>query len=59
MQCRTALVHGTGADEAYGLIHHGCGGSELSVCVSRASHEISMTAFRERHFRPAEMVKGR
>jgi hypothetical protein len=25
MQSRTSLVHGTGADEAYGLIHHGCG----------------------------------
>jgi hypothetical protein len=46
-----------GVDEAYGLIHHGCGGSVLSVCVSRASHGIS-TAFRERHFRPVEMVKG-
>ena len=58
MQTRTSLVHGTGVDEAYGLIHHGCGGSVLSVCVSRASHEISMTAFRERHFHPAETVKG-
>ena len=50
MQSRTSLVHGTGVDEAYGLIHHGCGGSVLGVCISRASHEISMTAFRERHF---------
>jgi hypothetical protein len=58
MQSRTSLVHGTGVDEAYGLIHHGCGGSVLSVCISRASHEISMTAFRERHFGPAETVKG-
>jgi hypothetical protein len=58
MQSWTSLVHGTGADEAYGLIHRGCGGSALSVCVSRASHDISMTAFRERWLRPAETAEG-
>ena len=57
MQTRTSLVHGTGVDEAYGLIHRGCGGSVLSVCVSRAPHEINMTALRQRHFRPAETAK--
>jgi hypothetical protein len=40
MQSRTSLVHGAGADEAYGLIHHDCVGSVLSVCVSPASHAI-------------------
>ncbi len=53
-----ALVGIVGVDEEYGLIHHGCGGSVLSVCISRASHEINMTAFRERHFRPAETAEG-
>jgi hypothetical protein len=40
MQTRTSLVHGTGVDEAYGLIHHGCGGGVLSVCVSRVSSDF-------------------
>jgi hypothetical protein len=57
MQTRTSLVHGTGVDEAYGLIRHGCGGSVLSICVSRGSHEINLTAFRER-YRPAETAEG-
>ena len=58
MQHWTSLVHGTDVDEAYGLIHHGCLGSVLSICVSRASHDIRMTAFRERHFCPAETAEG-
>jgi hypothetical protein len=47
MQSRTSLVHGTSADEAYGLIHGGCLGSVLSVCVSRTTQHVSMTAFRQ------------
>jgi hypothetical protein len=58
MQSWTSLPHGTGVDEAYGLIHSGCGGSALSICVSRALHDISMTAFRERLLRPAETAEG-
>ena len=58
MQVSTSLVHGTDVDETYGLIHRGCLGSVLSICVSRASHDIRMTAFRERHFSPAETTEG-
>ena len=58
MQHWTSLIHGTRVDEAYGLIHHGCGGSVLSICVSKASQGIGMTAFRERHFCPAETAEG-
>ena len=57
MQSWTSLVHGTGVDEAYGLIHRGCGGSVLRICVSKAPHDIRMTAFRERYFVPAETAE--
>jgi hypothetical protein len=58
MQYRTSLVHGTSIDEAYGLIHHGCLGSVLSVCVSRMAEQVSMTAFRQTGFGEPEKAAG-
>jgi hypothetical protein len=58
MQSRTSLVHGTSADEAYGLIHVGCLGSVLSVCVSRKAQQVSMTAFRRTRFGQPEKAEG-
>ena len=57
MQTRTSLVHGTGVDEAYGLIHRGGLSSVLSVCVSRRSTIVSMTAFSQRLFGPVESAE--
>jgi hypothetical protein len=58
MQSRTSLVHGTNVDEAYGLIHVGCLGSVLSVCVSRKAQQVSMTAFRQTLFGQPEKAEG-
>ena len=58
MQSRTSLVHGTKVDEAYGLIHVGCSGSVLSVCVSRKAQQVSMTAFRQTRFDQREKAEG-
>lgn len=47
MQSRASLIHDNSADEAYGLIHRGCLGSVLTVCVSRRAEQVSMTAVRQ------------
>jgi hypothetical protein len=57
MQTRTSLVHGTGVVEAFGLIHEGCLGSALSVCVSRSVEQVRITAHRRRSFYPAEKTE--
>jgi hypothetical protein len=57
MQTRTSLVHGTGVDEVYGLIHRGGLSSVLSVCVSRRSNATSVTAFSQRIFGPVESAE--
>jgi hypothetical protein len=58
MQSRTSLVHGTNVDEAYGLIHVGCFGSVLTICVSRKGQQVSMTAFRQTLFGEPERAAG-
>jgi hypothetical protein len=58
MQSRTSLVHGANVDEAYGLIHVGCFGSVLSVCVSRKAEQFSMTAFRQNRLGQPEKAEG-
>ena len=58
MQHRTSLVHGTNVDEAYALIHEGCCGSVLSVCVSRKTQQVSMTAVRQTLFGQPEKAEG-
>jgi hypothetical protein len=39
-----SLVLSNATDEAYGLIHEGCGGSVLSICVARSTERVRMTA---------------
>jgi hypothetical protein len=58
MRIRTSLTHGTRADEAYGLIHEGCHGSVLSVCVSRTAERVSVTALRQTLFGKPEKAAG-
>jgi hypothetical protein len=58
MQTRTSLVHGTGVDEASRDDLPWLRRQRIERVRFTGSQEISMTAFRERHFRPAETVKG-
>jgi hypothetical protein len=46
MNSSNSLVLSDATDDAYGLIHEGCGGSVLSICVARSTERVHMTARR-------------
>ena len=46
MHNRNSLLPGSRADDAYGLIYEGCGGSVLSICVYQSFKEVGLSAWR-------------
>jgi hypothetical protein len=53
MPNRSSLVTGSRAEEAYGLIHEGCRGGVLNICVFREDEQVVLSAWRKiGHFPP-------